>query len=87
MAGSPCPVEVMKRVVEEMGMAEVTICYGMTETSPVSTQTGAGRRPRPTDVHRRPGAPAPGGQGRRSEQRADRAAWRARGSSAPAATR
>jgi fatty-acyl-CoA synthase len=41
MAGSPCPVEVMKRVVEEMGMAEVTICYGMTETSPVSTQTGA----------------------------------------------
>jgi fatty-acyl-CoA synthase len=41
MAGSPCPVEVMKRVVSEMGMAEVTICYGMTETSPVSTQTGA----------------------------------------------
>ena len=39
MAGSPCPVEVMQRVVEEMGMAEVTICYGMTETSPVSTQT------------------------------------------------
>jgi fatty-acyl-CoA synthase len=41
MAGSPCPVEVMKRVVSEMGMGEVTICYGMTETSPVSTQTGA----------------------------------------------
>jgi len=41
MAGSPCPVEVMKRVVEEMGMTDVTICYGMTETSPVSTQTGA----------------------------------------------
>ena len=41
MAGSPCPVEVMKRVVEEMGMTEVTICYGMTETSPVSTQTGS----------------------------------------------
>jgi fatty-acyl-CoA synthase len=39
MAGSPCPVEVMKRVINEMGMAEVTICYGMTETSPVSTQT------------------------------------------------
>jgi fatty-acyl-CoA synthase len=39
MAGSPCPVEVMKRVITEMGMAEVTICYGMTETSPVSTQT------------------------------------------------
>jgi fatty-acyl-CoA synthase len=41
MAGSPCPVEVMKRVVAEMHMDEVTICYGMTETSPVSTQTGA----------------------------------------------
>jgi fatty-acyl-CoA synthase len=39
MAGSPCPVEVMKRVVGEMHMSEVTIAYGMTETSPVSTQT------------------------------------------------
>ncbi|MET7937602.1 AMP-binding protein [Streptomyces sp. NPDC005322] len=39
MAGSPCPVEVMRRVVAEMHMAEVSICYGMTETSPVSTQT------------------------------------------------
>jgi fatty-acyl-CoA synthase len=39
MGGSPCPVEVMKRVVDEMGMREVTICYGMTETSPVSTHT------------------------------------------------
>ncbi|MET9101716.1 AMP-binding protein [Streptomyces antibioticus] len=39
MAGSPCPVEVMKRVVGEMNMAEVSIAYGMTETSPVSTQT------------------------------------------------
>src|SRR5579875_2745615 len=39
MAGSPCPVEVMKRVLTEMNMAEVTIAYGMTETSPVSTQT------------------------------------------------
>ena len=39
MAGSPCPVEVMKRVVSEMNMAEVAICYGMTETSPVSTMT------------------------------------------------
>jgi fatty-acyl-CoA synthase len=41
MAGSPCPVEVMKQVVSAMHMDEVTICYGMTETSPVSTQTGA----------------------------------------------
>ena len=39
MAGSPCPVEVMKRVVADLGMTEVTICYGMTETSPVSTQS------------------------------------------------
>ncbi len=39
MAGSPCPVEVMKRVIEQMNMSEVGICYGMTETSPVSTQT------------------------------------------------
>jgi fatty-acyl-CoA synthase len=39
MAGSPCPVEVMKRVVAEMNMTEVAICYGMTETSPVSTMT------------------------------------------------
>jgi fatty-acyl-CoA synthase len=39
MAGSPCPVEVMKRCINEMHMDEVTICYGMTETSPVSTQT------------------------------------------------
>jgi len=42
MAGSPCPIETMRRVVSKMHMEEVTICYGMTETSPVSTQTGAG---------------------------------------------
>ncbi len=41
MAGSPCPVEVMKRCIDEMGMSEVSIAYGMTETSPVSTQTRA----------------------------------------------
>ncbi|MEQ9161845.1 MAG: AMP-binding protein, partial [Ilumatobacter fluminis] len=39
MAGSPCPVEVMKQCVDRMHMDDVTICYGMTETSPVSTQT------------------------------------------------
>ena len=39
MAGSPCPIEVMKEVVAAMHMREVTICYGMTETSPVSTQS------------------------------------------------
>jgi len=42
MAGSPCPVEVMKRVISEMGISEITICYGMTETSPVSFQTRIG---------------------------------------------
>ena len=40
MAGSPCPVETMRAVIDRMNMAEVTICYGMTETSPVSAQTG-----------------------------------------------
>ncbi|MEV5508314.1 AMP-binding protein [Streptomyces orinoci] len=50
MAGSPCPAEVMKRVVAEMHMDEVTICYGMTETSPVSTQTR-----RDDDLDRRTG--------------------------------
>ena len=39
MAGSPCPVETMKQVQSSMHMPEVTICYGMTETSPVSTQS------------------------------------------------
>ena len=39
MAGSPCPIEVMRKVIDVMHMSEVTIAYGMTETSPVSTQT------------------------------------------------
>ncbi|NSX03640.1 AMP-binding protein [Cupriavidus gilardii] len=39
MAGAPCPIEVMKRVIKDMHMAEVTIAYGMTETSPVSFQS------------------------------------------------
>ena len=39
MAGAPCPIEVMKQVIDKMGMSQVTIAYGMTETSPVSTQT------------------------------------------------
>ena len=42
MAGSPCPIEVMKQVIDKMHMPEVTIAYGMTETSPVSFQSGAG---------------------------------------------
>jgi len=39
MAGSPCPIEVMRRVIDDMNMSQVTIAYGQTETSPVSTQT------------------------------------------------
>jgi fatty-acyl-CoA synthase len=39
MAGSPCPIEVMKRVIDEMGCREITIAYGQTETSPVVTQS------------------------------------------------
>ena len=50
MAGSPCPVEVMKQVIDRLGMTQVTICYGMTETSPVSTQTAAD-----DDIDRRTG--------------------------------
>jgi len=39
MAGSPCPIKVMQQVVDEMGMSDITICYGQTEASPVCTQT------------------------------------------------
>lgn len=42
MAGSPCPIEVMKKVISLMNMSQVTIAYGMTETSPVSFQSGTG---------------------------------------------
>jgi fatty-acyl-CoA synthase len=42
MAGAPCPLEVMKSVLTKMHVPEITICYGMTETSPVSTQTKIG---------------------------------------------
>jgi fatty-acyl-CoA synthase len=48
MGGSPCPVEIMKRVITEMHLSEITIAYGMTETSPVATQTHVD-----DDLHRR----------------------------------
>ncbi len=48
MAGSPCPIEVMKRVVEQMHLGEITIAYGMTETSPVSCQSSTD-----TPLHKR----------------------------------
>lgn len=41
MAGSPCPIEIMKKVIDDMGAREITICYGQTEASPVITQTKA----------------------------------------------
>lgn len=41
MAGAPCPIEIMRRVINEMHMREITICYGMTETSPVSFQSSS----------------------------------------------
>ena len=41
MAGAPCPIEIMRKVISEMNMAEVTIAYGMTETSPVSFQSAS----------------------------------------------
>ncbi len=39
MAGSPCPIKVMRKVIDRMNMSEITICYGLTENSPVMTQT------------------------------------------------
>jgi fatty-acyl-CoA synthase len=42
MAGAPCPVEIMRRVINEMGIGEITIAYGMTETSPISFQSARG---------------------------------------------
>ena len=66
MAGSPCPVEVMKQVVQRMGMTEVTIGYGMTETSPISTQTRSDDSRGPPGLHGRPGPPARRDQDRRS---------------------
>ena len=83
MAGSPCPVEVMKQCIDRMHMVDVTICYGMTETSPVSTQTlpgdtlehqhrdGRAGPPARRDPHRRPGD-------RRDARRAARPASSAR---------
>ena len=73
MAGSPCPVEVMKRVQKDMHMPEVTICYGMTETSPVSTQSRVRRPAREARLDGGAGPPPRRGQGHRSDHRPDRA--------------
>ncbi len=69
MAGSPCPIDVMRQVIDRMHVPEVTICYGMTETSPVSFQS-RGRRPdRTARIDGRTRAAAPGVQDRRSRHR------------------
>ena len=88
MAGSPCPIEVMKQVIERMHMEDVTICYGMTETSPVSTQTARRRLAREAHADRRARAPARRGQARSTRRPARTVAARRAGrAAAPAATR
>ena len=80
MAGSPCPSEVMRKVIDRMNMESVTICYGMTETSPVSTQTTADDELDAPRRHRRARAPARRGQGRRPGDRPHRASAASRAS-------
>ena len=77
MAGSPCPVEVMKRVVAEMHMAEVTICLRHDGDLARVDADQARRRPRAPGVDRRHGAPARRGEDRRPRERAHAAARRA----------
>ena len=74
MAGSPCPIETMKKVVSKMHMSEITIAYGMTETSPVSFQSSTTDPldKRTTTVG--PHSAASGGEDRRSARRY-RARW------------
>jgi fatty-acyl-CoA synthase len=85
MAGSPCPIEVMKRVQSRMNMREVTIAYGMTETSPVSTQSAVTIR-WSARLHGWAGA-ARTSRSRSSTPRARRRRAARRASSAPAAIR
>ena len=86
MAGSPCPIEVMKQVQSQMNMREVTIAYGMTETSPVSTQMRHRRSGRAARLDGRPGAAA-SSRSRSSMPRARPCRAARPASSAPAATR
>jgi fatty-acyl-CoA synthase len=65
MAGAPCPIEVMRRVQSLMHMREVTIAYGMTETSPVSFQSATDDPARQAGHHRGPRLAAPGSAHRR----------------------
>ena len=74
MAGSPCPIEVMKRVSSEMGIDEMGIAFGMTETSPVTTQVRRDDTLERRCGDGRPGDAAHRDQDRRSGDRADGAA-------------
>ncbi len=74
MAGSICPVEVMKHCISDMHMEEVSIAYGMTETSPGLLPDAGRRRPRPAYGDHRPRPPARRDQGRRPRHRQDRRA-------------
>ena len=65
MAGSPCPIAVMRRVTETMHLSEITIAYGMTETSPVSFQTATDDPLEQARLHRRPHPPPCRGQDHR----------------------
>ena len=65
MGGAPCPVEVMKQVVNRMNMRDVTIAYGMTETAPVSFQSSTNDSLGATCLDRGPRAAPPRGQDRR----------------------
>ena len=86
MAGAPCPVEVMRRCIRDMHLTEITIGYGMTETSPVSTQTRIG-----DTLERQVGTVGRAASACRDQdhrrRRPHRAARHARASSAPAAIR
>ena len=74
MAGATCPVEVMKRCIDELKMSELSIAYGMTETSPVSCQTLIDDDLQHRTDHRGPGSSARRDQGHRCRQRRDRQA-------------
>jgi fatty-acyl-CoA synthase len=77
MAGSPCPAEVMSRVISKMHLGEITIAYGMTETSPVSFQSSVDDPVAAACIDHRARASAPGSENRR-HRRQDRAARRER---------
>ena len=61
MAGSPCPIEVMREVIDRMGAERITIAYGLTEASPVITQTLGRRQHRASRLHRGQGPAQRGG--------------------------